>query len=184
MIIKNIKQIINELTLISNIFKEKNIKKLINDIQTSKSIVCCGAGRMGYVSKSFAMRLSHLGFNSYYYEDSNVPNLSKKDLVIFASGSGETKTIVNLALIASKNNIKIALITSNPKSSLGKLANTIIDIKTPHKLSTNHPVISVQPMTSLTEQFLYIFYDALILELIQYLKKDKSNFWLKHSNLE
>jgi len=180
----NLSKIISELSQASTLFDDSNLDQFVHQIITSRKIVCCGAGRMGYVSKAFSMRLSHLGLNSYYYQDSNLPHLSANDLLIIASGSGETITMLNLGRIAKKQNIALALITCNSTSSLAKIADTIISLNTPTKTDRHPQIKTIQAMTTLTEQFLFIFYDALVLELITKLKLSKRNLWQQHSNLE
>ncbi|MBU3935620.1 SIS domain-containing protein [Patescibacteria group bacterium] len=184
MIKKYLKQIITELTQASDLFANINISKLQKNIISSNHIVCCGAGRMGYASRAFSMRLSHLGFKSFYFEDTNVPHLSTKDILIIASGSGQTKTMLNLAQIAKKNKVKIALITCNSKSLIAKIANIVIKIDTPSKTDKHPRITSIQPMTTLTEQFLFIFYDALVLSLMNKLHLSSTDLSTRHSNLE
>ena len=80
----------------------------------------CGAGRVGMAIRGFGMRLGHLGFTAFTLGDSTVPGISNGDLLIVASGSGETQTIVDLVTIASNNGVRIVAVTGNPESRIGK----------------------------------------------------------------
>lgn len=184
MIKEYIKQIISELTQASELFDDSNVNKLVQNILSARAIVCAGAGRMGYVSRAFAMRLSHLGLQSFFYQDTNLPHLSSADLLIIASGSGQTPTMLNLAQIANNHQVKIALVTCNPQSSIAQISHLVIKINTPSKYDPQPQIISIQPMTTLTEQFLLIFYDGLVLILMKKISISNADLWNKHSNLE
>lgn len=79
------------------------------------------------------MRLGHLGMQSWFLGDSTVPGIGKGDLLVVSSGSGETKTILDLVEIAKKNGTGILLVTGNPESSMGKLADNVITLVAPSK---------------------------------------------------
>ena len=159
--------------LISEIIKAKN-----------KKIVCAGAGRVGNALWAFAMRLGHLGFKAHCLGDSTTPAITKNDLLIVASGSGETETIYHLVKVASTIGAKIALVTGNKDSRMGKLANTVAVIPAPSKTRTIPGFKSIQPMTTLNEQCLNIFFDVIVLDLMAKLKQTEKHMWGRHSRLE
>lgn len=161
----------------------KNCDALIDYILNARKVVLIGAGRMGYAARGFSMRLKQLGINGYMIGDSNLTRINNKDLLIACSGSGETKSILLLVEIAKKNGSKIALITGNPDSSMGKLADGIIKLNAPSK-NKPHPLKSIQPMTTLNEQCLGIFFDCLTLKIMKKINKNNDTMWRKHSNLE
>ena len=111
---------------------------------------------MGYSIKSFTMRLTHMGFDASHYGDTGVPFTSKDDLVIFASSSGETLTNVCLAEIAKKYECKILLVSFNPESSIGKLADYTVKLNN---------IKSKQLMKSAPEHATYMLYDMITLKL-------------------
>lgn len=160
-----------------------NYDALINSILNAKKIVLTGAGRMGYASRGFSMRLKQLGLDSYMLGDSNIPRIDEKDLLIVSSGSGETSSILLLVELAKKNGSKIALITGAPDSKMGKLADIIIKLDAPTKNRT-HNLKSIQPMTTLYEQSLGVFFDCLVMQLMKKLNETSEKMWKRHSNLE
>lgn len=178
----NINLILNEIGRVFVSVNQKEADSFTKAILRAKKIVLIGSGRMGLDSKAFSMRLSHLGLNSSCLGDSNVPSIGKGDLVVIASGSGETQTIYDLSKIARQNKARVFLITANPKSRIGRLADGLVVIKAPTKF--DRKIRSVQPMTTLNEQCLQIFYDAIVLMLMKRLKKTHASMWKKHSNLE
>ena len=160
------------------------VNLLIDEILAADKIVVCGAGRVGMAIRGFGMRLGHLGLKAYTLGDSTVPGIAKGDLLIVASGSGETQTIVDLVSIASRNNCRIAAITGNPDSRIGKLANTMVKITAPSKTKAVENFISIQPMTTLNEQCLGLLFDAVTLKLMDKMGETHDTMWARHSNLE
>lgn len=184
MILNNHKKVLEE---ISRVFMGSDFsseKELISSIVSSNRIVCVGAGRMGLMLKCFSMRLAHLGKSAYMLGDSNVMHIGRGDLLIVASGSGETQTICDLVEIAKKNGANIAAITGNLDSRIGKLANIKILIRAPSKTKVVEGFSSIQPMTTLNEQCLIIFLDSLVLDLMEIMGETHETMWGRHSNLE
>lgn len=184
MIKKHIRTILREMEAVLSKVKVSEIEKLVAAIPKRNKIVLLGAGRVGLAVRGFAMRLGHLGLNSHMVGDATVPSIAKDDLLIVASGSGETETIYRLVKIAKKHKAHIALITGNPQSRMGKLADIIVEIKAPTKVKEVKGLKSVQPMTTLNEQSLAVFFDALVLRLMEETGETHDTMWRRHSNLE
>lgn len=163
---------------------QKQVDQLVKDIFRAKTIVAVGAGRVGMSTRGFVMRLGHMQFRAYMIGDSTVPSIGKNDLFIAASGSGETQTVYDLAVIAKKSGARLAVVTANPHSVLGRLADTLVQIKAPSKTKAVDGFASIQPMTTLNEQCLAIFYDAVVLEMMKKRKESHDTMWVRHSNLE
>lgn len=176
--------IIKEITTVVELINDSECELLIDNICKAKKIVVTGAGRVGYAIRGFGMRLGHLGFNAFTIGDSTVPSIGEGDLLIVSSGSGETQTIFDLVSIASKNKAIIAAITGNPDSRIGKLANCIVKISAPSKTKSIEGFVSMQPMTTLNEQSLSLFFDALVLKLMDKMNETHDTMWARHSNLE
>jgi 6-phospho-3-hexuloisomerase len=184
MIHKKINTIINEIISVLDQLNESEIEKLIKEIRKAKKITVAGSGRVGYAAKAFSMRLSHLGFTAFSLGDSNVPQLREKDLLLVCSGSGETATIYEIVKRAKESDAHIGLITADPTSRMGKLANLCVTLPAPSKNSLTSFTKSVQPMTTLNEQSLWIFFDALVLVLMEKIGETHQSMWARHSNLE
>lgn len=180
----NVKKILTEIEIVLSDMKEKEVRNLIRAILKAEKIITVGAGRVGMMARGFAMRLGHLGLQSYTTADSTIPAIGKKDLLIVCSGSGETQAVYDLVLIGKRHNVKICAITSRPVSRIGKLAHLIVNLKAPTKIDKNPKIKSIQPMTTLNEQCLMIFFDCLVLELMEELNETNETMWMRHSNLE
>ena len=112
-------------------FKEVHqLLYLIMQTHTNESrVFIYGAGRSGFVGRCFAQRLMHLGVNSCFISDAVTHQYTDKDLVIFISGSGETTSPVAIAQKAKQIGGKIALLTGNPDSTIGKLSDCNIKVE-------------------------------------------------------
>lgn len=181
---KHLESIFSEMKSVLSRVDEKQVNQLVNHILSARKIIGSGAGRVGMAVRGFIMRLKHMGFDAYILGDANVPSIKSEDLFLVCSGSGETQTIYELTLIAKKNESQVALITGNPDSRIGKLAHSIVEIKAPSKTKQVEGFVSIQPMTTLNEQSLSIFFDALVLRLMDELGETHDTMWARHSNLE
>ena len=182
--IPEIRLILDELEESLNFSDSRQTESFLDKILEAHNIVLVGAGRVGLSVRSFATRLSQLNLNSFMLGDSNVPSLNENDLLIVGSGSGETKTILELVKISSKRKVNICLITTSQKSSMAELANNIVLLNAPSKLSVNNIIESKQPMTTLFEQSLYLYLDAVVLKLMARLHESSGSMWNRHSVLE
>jgi 6-phospho-3-hexuloisomerase len=178
------KEIINELSTVLEKVDQNEVDLFIKEILSAKKIVVCGAGRVGMAIRGFGMRLGHLGFTAFTLGDSTVPSISGNDLLIVASGSGETQTIFDLVSIAKKNNARIAAVTGNPESRIGKLSDIIVKVQAPSKTKQVNGFTSIQPMTTLNEQSLGIFFDGVVLKMMEAMNETHDTMWNRHSNLE
>ncbi len=180
----DVAQILKEITFVLSEISEAQTDDLVKAIVKSKVIVVCGAGRVGMAVKGFGMRLGHLGLSAYALGDATVPSIKKGDLLLVSSGSGETQTIYDIVLRAKENGAKIALVTGNPESRMGKMADVIVLLTAPSKTKPVAGFTSVQPMTTLNEQCIGIFFDAVVLRLMKKMKETHATMWARHSNLE
>ncbi|MES2995146.1 MAG: 6-phospho-3-hexuloisomerase [Patescibacteria group bacterium] len=181
---QDIATILAEIGTVLGKVDEQEVNELVGAIRSARKIALVGAGRVGMAVRGFAMRLAHLGLDAHMLGDATVPSISEGDLLLVASGSGETQTIYDLVAIAKKNNARIALITGNPESRMGTLADVVVKVEAPSKTKLVADFISVQPMTTLNEQCLGIFFDAVVLRLMKDMGETHETMWGRHSNLE
>jgi 6-phospho-3-hexuloisomerase len=156
---------------------------LVDSLLQSKKIFAAGAGRSGLMAKSFVMRLMHMGFDAYVVGETVTPNLQNGDLFIIGSGSGETKSMTGMAEKAKGIGGTLAVCTIAPHSTLGRLADIVIKIPGLLKETTDSNR-TIQPMGSLFEQTLLLFFDAVILRLMEKKSLDSDRMYLRHANLE
>lgn len=112
--------IINELRHTVNQISDTEAESLVNAMTTSSKVFVAGAGRSGLMAKSFAMRMMHMGVNSYVVGETVTPNVEQNDLLIISSGSGETKSLVSMAEKAKSLGATVAIVTIFPESTIGR----------------------------------------------------------------
>ena len=154
-------------------------------VDSADEIYVNGAGRSGYMGRGFAMRLMHMGRKSYVVGDTTTPNIKAGDVLVVCSGSGETKSLVCNAQKAKSLGAKIALVTINPESTIGKLADAVVEISAPSPKSAKQGQIhSIQPEGSLFEQSLLLFLDLTVIQLMKKHGQTTETMFGRHANLE
>ncbi|MPW26189.1 6-phospho-3-hexuloisomerase [Alkalibaculum sp. M08DMB] len=178
----NAQRIITEITDVIKQVKQEEVNLLVEAIGKSKRVFVSGQGRSGFMIKSFAMRLMHIGIDSYVVGETITPSIDKDDLLIIASGSGETPSLVNTSNKAKNIGATVSMITTNNESSIAQNSTIVIELNAQSKGDESKS--TVQPMGSLFEQSSLILFDAIILTLMDKMKKNGSNMYLRHANLE
>jgi 6-phospho-3-hexuloisomerase len=134
-----------------------------------------GQGRSGLVAQMAAMRFTHLGRPAHFVGEATAPAVRAADGLALVSGSGETAVSVHFARIAKAEGAEIVLITGEPNSSLGKLADFVLQA----------PVASTRQFGgSLFEQASLILLDAIVLELSQTVPDAHTRMFRRHTNLQ
>ncbi len=162
-------------------------ERFTDAIISAKRIFVAGTGRSLMMIRGLAMRLMHLGFKAYVVGETVTPAIEPGDLFIIGSGSGETATLVVMANKAKKVGAKLALITIYPESTLGKLADLLVQIvAVTTKSDKESGARSIQPGANLFEQSMLLFCDAAVIRIIEKQKIEGSNAILMktHANLE
>ena len=164
---------------------QTNITYLMKQIIDAPRIFIAGVGRTGLVMRCFAMRLMHLGIKVQILGDITTTAISKNDLLLIGSGSGETGSLLSIAKKAQYLGVKTYLVTINPDSSIGTLVQTCLKIPAPSpKLSHKHEKTSIQPMGSLFEQTLLLTLECIAGMIMQEKKMDSDSMFMNHANLE
>ena len=135
--------------------------------------------------RGFAMRLMHLGFRSYVVGDTITPAFSENDLLIIGSGSGETRTLISIAIKAKEIGGKITLISTREKSTLSKLScDTIIIPAYTDKVDEPSQRKPLLPGGSLFEEALLVLLDSVVLPLSEVHSIPTTKAFSFHANLE
>jgi len=172
---------------------DKMVEVLINVYRTKRKALVMGAGRSGLVGKAFAMRLLHLGFNSYVLGETIVPSVSSGDVAIAISGSGRTGLIVEAADAAKKVGTYVIAITTYPESPLGKIADLVVRIPGRSKISKMDDYFARQilglheplaPLGTLFEDTAMLFLDGVIYYLMIKLNVTEEEMRSRHANVE
>ncbi len=177
--------VLTELRAVLSCIEPQVAEEFAEALLSAKKIFVAGAGRSGLAAKAFAMRLMHLGIDSFVVGETATPNYEKEDLLVVCSGSGETGSLVSIAEKAKQIGGRIAVITIAPGSTIGRNADVCVLIPAPSpKAKGGEVVLSAQPMGSLFEQALFLFLDCTILALMARKQNDSGNMFKRHANLE
>ncbi|MGD7043434.1 6-phospho-3-hexuloisomerase [Jeotgalibacillus proteolyticus] len=177
-------KIVAELEKSAALLSDQEAETLVNSILKAKKVFVAGGGRSGFMAKSFVMRMMHMGIDAYVIGETVTPTFEQDDLLIIGSGSGETKGLVSIAEKARSIGGTIAAVTINPESSIGKLSTFTVKLPGAPKDQSQSDFHTIQPMGSLFEQTLLVFYDALILRFMEKNGLDHDKMYGKHANLE
>lgn len=164
---------------------ETQVQDLLAALLDAEQVFVIGVGRVMLSLQAWAKRLNHLGVPTHCVGDINEPAITEHDLLIVGSGSGESAVPVAIAGLARKHGARVAHIGSNPDSSLAPITDVFVRIPVRTKLGLPGEIRSRQIMSSLFEQSLYLFGDAVAMLLAR--RKglaDMKRLWRFHANLE
>ena len=134
--------------------------------------------------QAICKRFAHLGIGAHYVGEITEPAITDKDLLIVGSGSGESLFPVAIAKKAKALGTKVAWIGSNAHSTIAELADYQVRIPVQSKLACPDELRSQQPMTSLFEQTLLLYGDAVARVIVERKALDLMSLWQYHANLE
>jgi 6-phospho-3-hexuloisomerase len=184
-------EVLNELDEVLSSIDATQLNKMVDILTTNKDIKVLGysAGRMGSGLKAFIMRLNHLGIKASFFGDNYVPPMNSDDVFICCSNSGTTKSVVNiLEIFKAKAGGKVISFVGNENSKMAELSDVVIKFKTCNGglNSADDPskINSIQPMTTLTEQAMFILFDLIVMLIINKLGIDIKDTKQYHSNIE
>lgn len=145
-------------------------------------IFLAGAGRSQLALKAFAMRLTQVGKEVYVYNSETTPAFLKNDVLVIASGSATTPSMLSLVKKAKEIDGVVWLLTAAKQTEMTQLA----DVKTtlPCKSKFDYETNQQQPLGSLFEQSVWIYGDAFIIDYMQQQQIDEQFLANRHNNLE
>lgn len=180
---------ISRIEEIAQTLQQEQVDCFVSEIMRAERIFVTGAGRSGFVAKSFAMRLMHLGFTSYVVGETVTPAFHPKDTLIAFSGSGKTKSVMEACETTRQIGGHICLITGSAVSPMTSLAKCVVLLNTDdetcqigsdhfdlRQLRGEHRSIAAActPLGTLFETSAMIFADSVISILIE----------MKHCSIE
>ena len=97
-------------------------------LKCQSKIILCGVGKSGLIANKIASTLSSVGTPAFYLSanDSShgdMGSISKKDILILISNSGETNELKNIIQFANRNKILLIGIVSQKNSVLYRSAD-------------------------------------------------------------
>lgn len=152
-------------------------------ISSAKRIFLTGAGRSKLALEMAAMRLMHLGLQVHVAGEVTAPAIGAGDLLITASASGTTASVLHAAQVARDAGAKLLVLTTAPQSSLAQIASTVVVLQAAAKTDTGERA-SRQYAGSLFEQAVLLWCDSLFHSLWQSGEQSSEELLRRHANLE
>jgi 6-phospho-3-hexuloisomerase len=178
-------------TLVTNVLDEnrqvlevvnsEDVDRFIQEILQAKTIHLYAMGRMQLSVRAFAMRLKHMGIDTYVVYDTTSPQIGPGDLLI--DHCAVTNVELNVVRLAKAAGARIVLLTAHPENEHGQLADLCVRI--PGQIFGGpQEVPSIQPMASLLEQALFLFTDIVVMLLMERKGVSPQAMQENHTNLE
>ncbi len=100
---------------------------------TKGRVIVTGMGKSGHVGSKIAATLASTGTPSFFVHPGEASHgdlgmLTKEDIVLAISNSGETKELSDIILYCKRYDIPLIAITKNPNSTLGKMGNILLKL--------------------------------------------------------
>ena len=155
----------------------KNSIELLNSCRGK--IIITGVGKSGHIASKIAATMASTGTPAFFVHPGEACHgdlgmIESKDLIIAISHSGESSEIMTILPICMRRGIKIITITSNPNSSMAKIA----DIHLCTYVTEEAGPLNLAPTTSTTVTL--VLGDALAIALAEKRKFTKEDFAASH----
>lgn len=152
-------------------------------LQGARRVFFVGAGRSALALRMAAMRLMHLGLQAYVAGDVTTPSIAKGDLLVAASASGTTKSVLLAAETARGVGADVLVLTAAPQSPLAQQAQAVVVLPAASKAELAGRA-SEQYAGSLFEQAVMLLTDGIFHSLWKGGTQSTEELLARHANLE
>ncbi|MCC3702484.1 arabinose-5-phosphate isomerase KdsD [Rouxiella badensis] len=147
--------------------------------QCRGKIIVMGMGKSGHVGRKMAATFASTGTPAFFVHPGEASHgdlgmVSKQDIVILISNSGESHEILALIPVLKRLDIRLICLTANPESSMGKAADVHICVKVPKEACP----LGLAPTSSTTAAM--VMGDALAVALLEARGFTAEDFALSH----
>jgi len=163
---------------------DKAAQDFIRKILDAGCIFFSAQGRAGFILRCFCMRLMHLGFTVYFCGETITPAITRDDLLVVLSGSGETPSTLESVKSAKKYHAKTYGILGNMESRIASMVDTSIHLPGTTKLCRKEEPHSLQMSGSLFEQSAFLFLEAIVLKIYQKRNQNVGSVSSRHTVIE
>lgn len=131
---------------------DSNFEKAVNAIYNIKGrVIVTGMGKPGFIAQKISATLSSTGTPSLYLHPAealhgDLGRVTKDDLILALSNSGETEEIVKFLPIVKKIGAKLIAMVGNTRSALAKNADYVINTSVKREACS----LGLAPTTSTT----------------------------------
>jgi 6-phospho-3-hexuloisomerase len=157
---------------------------IIAEIRSAQKVFIFAVGRVFLVLQCLGKRLGHLGIDCQVVGSTTEKPITPQDLLLIASGSGESKLPAEIARIAKSKGARLGIITSARSSTIKSLSDFAVHLPCPTKNDPAAGVRSVQMMSTLFDQVLHLYGDVVAMLIQQSKGMRNEDLWKCHANLE
>ena len=162
----------------------ESLQQLREGLRGARRVFTAARGRSGLCMRAFAMRLMHLGLTAHVVDEVTTPSIGEGDVLLLASGSGKTASLLSYAAAAKAQGAAVLVITAHPASTLGQQAQHIVHIPAPSVKAEHSQGSSAQPMANRFEQSLWLMLDITSIQLMDEMGLTEAQLFARHANLE
>ena len=142
-------------------------------------VVVMGMGKSGHIGRKMAATFASTGTPAFFVHPGEASHgdlgmVSKQDVVILISNSGEAHEILGLIPVLKRLGITLICMTSNPESTMGKAADVHLCVKVPKEACP----LGLAPTSSTTA--VLVMGDALAVALLEARGFTPEDFALSH----
>lgn len=128
---KVIMSTVNSIQDINNLIDTGVLDKVTESVMKAKRLLFCGVGASGVVAIDAFHKFLRLGLDVAYFNDTHFMNIAcshvdADSLVFFISHSGESRDILEAAVLARDSRAKVVAVTSYAHSTLTKMADYVL----------------------------------------------------------
>ena len=153
--------------------------EIVRHLSKCEHIVITGVGKSGLIGKKIASTFSSIGLPSLFVHAAEASHgdlgmISKGDMVIAISNSGETEEIVKLLPVFNRIDCTLVGMTGNMQSSLAKRSDYVLDISVKEEACSKNLVPTASTTATLAMG------DALAMALMELRGVQEEDFALNH----
>jgi 6-phospho-3-hexuloisomerase len=157
------------------------LEEFLRTLQPARRVFLYGRGRSGFVARAFAVRLMHLGYQTYVIGETITAPVTRDDVVLLVSGSGTTYPVVMTAELGRRQGATVVAITAQPDSELARLAHVVVPLIPPEG---NGERAKLAPLGTVFETSSWLFFDAVVAMLMVRLGESEAAMRKRHATLE
>jgi 6-phospho 3-hexuloisomerase len=158
-----------------------DLDAFVKALQPARRVFLYGRGRSGFVARAFAVRLMHLGFQTYVIGETITAPVKRDDVVVLVSGSGSTYPVVMTAELGRRQGATVVAITASPDSEIARLAHVVVPIVPPEG---NGDRARLAPLATVFETSAWLFFDAVVAILMARMGETEESMRRRHATLE
>lgn len=172
--------ILDNLKRIIDVTDKSKATELLKLVEGAGRTFIGGAGRSLLVSRFFAMRLMHAGYNVNMIGEVVTTAIKAGDLLVLVSGSGGTETLLPFVKKAKSVGAKFVVISMKKSSAMADVADLVIQIGQ----DDSFPLVKGMPMGSQFELSALVFLEGAISQLVHEKGLTEEGMRALHANLE